>query len=147
MAGQQLQRVASGLVRARKPAEAHIVTRRILHAIKDAFLAQAKNKVVLQLGVHAHGDVVRPQLQVGVLLEDAEVILDLSLSAQCVEGSGCNHAARTADFLDSLDVLNDALSFGVDDTNQKRDAAVDDANNLTLDLLTTLRGRESNLTG
>ena len=139
--------MSGGLVRAAQPTERDVVAGGVLDAVDDAVAAQAHEQVGRELRVHAHGDVVRPQLQVGVLLEDAEVILDLSLSAQCVEGSGCNHAARTADFLDSLDVLNDALSFGVDDTNQKRDAAVDDADNLTLDLLTTLRGRESNLTG
>ena len=147
MAGQQLKRVASGLVRTRQPAEAHIVTGRILNAVKNAFLTQAKNKIVLQLRVDADGNVVGPQLKIGVLLEDAEVLFDLRLAAQCIEGSGCNDAQSSTDFFNCLDVLNNTLSFGIDHTNQQRNAAVDNANNLALDLLTTLGGRECNLTG
>ena len=110
VAGQQLKRVASGLVRTGQPAEAHIVTGGILNAVKNAFLTQAKNKIVLKLRVDADGNVVGPQLKTGVLLKDAEVLLDLCLAAQCIEGSGCNDAQSSTDFFNCLDVLNDTLS-------------------------------------
>jgi len=56
-------------------------------------------------------------------------------------------AGGPADLFHDLDVFQDALGLGVDDADQERDTAVDDAHGFTLDLCTTLGRREGDLTG
>ena len=73
--------------------------------------------------------------------------LDLGLAAEGVERGGRDDARSAADLFHGLDVLDDALGLGVDDADQERDAAVDDAHGLALDLGAALGGRERDLTG
>ena len=92
VAGEELERVTGSLVRAAQPAEGHVISGGVLDTVDDAVTTQAHEQVGRQLRVHAHGDVVGPQLEAGVLLEDAEVLLDLSFAAQGVERGGRDDA-------------------------------------------------------
>ena len=60
--------------------------------------------------------------------------LDLGLAAEGVERGGRDDAGGAADLFHGLDVLDDALGLGVDNADQERDAAVDDAHGFALDL-------------
>ena len=73
--------------------------------------------------------------------------LDLGLAAEGVEGGGRDDAGGAADLFHGLDILDDALGLGVDNADQQRDAAVDDAHGFALDLGAALGGREGDLTG
>ena len=75
------------------------------------------------------------------------MLLDLGFAAEGVERGGCDDAGGTADLFHDLDVFQDALGLGVDDADQERDAAVDDAHGFALDLGAALGGREGDLTG
>ena len=75
------------------------------------------------------------------------MLLDLGFAAEGIERGGCDDAGGTADLFHDLDIFQDALGLGVDDADQERDAAVDDAHGFALDLCTTLGRREGDLTG
>ena len=94
----------------------------------------------------AHGDVVGEDRQVELLVENAEVLLDLGHALEGVERAGGNEGVG-AEGLGLLALGEHALGLGVDDAHEDGDAVVDDADGLLDDLLTALVGREDDLTG
>ena len=92
----------------------------------------------------AHGDVVGEDGEVELLVQDAEVLLDLGHAAQGVERSSGDQDVG-AELLRDATVLEHALGLGIDDADHHRHAMVDDADGLGDDLATTLVGGEHDL--
>ena len=94
----------------------------------------------------ADRDVVGKDREVELLVQDAEVLLDLGHAAEGVEGRG-GHEGVGAELLGDLAVLEHALGLGVDDAHQDGHAVVDDADGLGDDLAAALVGGEDDLAG
>ena len=114
-------------------------------ASKDALGAELGKELPGELGVNADGNVIGKDGQVKLLVQDAEVLLDLGHAAQGVERSSGDQDVG-AELLRDATVLEHALGLGIDDADQNRHAVVDDADGLGDDLATTLVGGENDLT-
>ena len=88
MAGEQLKRMAGVLVFEHEPTEGDVIAGGVLHALEHAVFAEAYEHRGIELGVHAHGQVVGEQGQIGVLADVAEMALDLARAAECVKRCG-----------------------------------------------------------
>ena len=94
--------------------------------------------------MNAHGNVIGKDGQVELLVQDAEVLLDLGHALQGIERAGGDEGIG-AQLLSDLTVLNHALGLGIDDADQNRHAVIDDAHGLGDDLTATLVGGEDDL--
>ena len=92
----------------------------------------------------AYGNVVGEDGQVELLVQDAEVLLDLGHTLKGIERAGGDEGVG-AQLLSNLTVLDHAFGLGIDDADQNGHAVVDDANGLGDDLTTALVGRENDL--
>ncbi len=93
----------------------------------------------------ADGDVIGKDGQVELLVQDAEVLLDLGHALQGIERAGGDEGIG-AQLLGNLAVLDHALGLGIDDADQNRHAVIDDAHGLGDNLATALVGGEDDLT-
>ena len=91
--------------------------------------------------MNADGNVIGKDGQVKLLVQDAEVLLDLGHALQGIERAGGDKRIG-AQLLSDLTVLDHALGLGIDDADQDGHAMVDDTNGLGDDLATTLIGGE-----
>ena len=96
--------------------------------------------------MHAHGQVIGEERQLGVLANCAEVTLGLLGATQGVEGSRGDEAVD-ADSLGTLGLVDDAQGLHVDDAGQDGHAAAHDGDGLLKDVLTLGVGQEGNLAG
>ena len=144
VAGEQLQRMPRILVLQQQPAERHVVPRGVLHALQHAVLAQAHEHRGVELRVHAHGQVVGEQRQVGVFADGAEVTFHLFRAAEGVEGGGgheCVHAVAGR----ALGLVDHAQRLHVDDACQHRHAAVHHGHGLLQHVIALRIGEEGHL--
>ena len=95
--------------------------------------------------MHAYGNVISEDRQVKLLVQDAEVLLDLTHAAERVERGSC-HEGVDAELLGHAAMLDHAIGLGVDDAHEHRDAVVDDADSFLDDLIAALIGGEHDLT-
>ena len=144
MAGEQLQRMTGVLVFEHQPAEADVVAGGVLHALQHAVLAQTHQHGGVELGVHAHGQVVGEQRQVGMLADGAEVTLGLLRAAQGVERGGGDQRVD-AEALGTLGLIDHAQGFHVDDAGKHGHAMVHDGHGLLQHMVTLGVGEERNL--
>ena len=145
MAGEDAHRMAVLLVLLNEVAERDVIARGILDASQDALGAELGKELPGELGVNAHGNVVGEDGQVELLVQDAEMLLNLGHALQGIERAGGDKRIG-AQLLSDLTVLDHALGLGVDDADQDGNAVVDDADGLGDDLATTLVGGENDLT-
>lgn len=87
VAGEQAHRVAELLILLAEVTEGDVVARGVLHAGEHALGAELGQKLPGKLGVHADGDVIGEDRKVELLVEDAEVLLDLGKAAEGIEGA------------------------------------------------------------
>ena len=128
-------------------AEGHVVVGGVLHAGEHALLAKLDEQAARQLGVHAHGDVVGEQRQLGHgLVDEAEVALDLRQAAERVERAG-GHDRGRAELLRLLGVLDHTVGLGVDAADEHGHAAVDNLHDGLDDLAAAGVGAERDLAG
>ena len=127
-----------------EPAERHVVARGVLDALQDAVLAQRDEHRGIELGVHAHGQVVREQRQVSVLADRAEVALGLLGAAQRVERRG-RHDGVDAEALGALGLVDHAHGLHVDDAGEHGNALVDDGDRLLQHVVALSVGEEGDL--
>ena len=144
MAGEQLERMACVLVFEHEPAEGDVVAGGVLHALEHAVLAEAHEHRGVELGVHAHGQVVSEQRQVGVLADVAEVTLDLARAAKRVEWGGCDERVDAV-ALRALALVNNAQGFHVDDAGEHGHAMVHDGHSLLQHVIALGVGEEGDL--
>ena len=142
--GEDAHRMAVLLVLLNEVAERDVITRGILDASKDALGAELGKELPGELGVNADGNVIGKDGQVELLVQDAEVLLDLGHALQGIERAGGDKRIG-AQLLSDLTVLDHALGLGIDDADQDGHAVVDDTNGLGDDLATTLIGGENDL--
>ena len=142
--GEDAHRMAVLLVLLNEVAERDVITRGILDAGQDALGAELGKELPGELGVDAHGDVIGKDGQVELLVQDAEVLLDLGHALQGIERAGGDEGIG-AQLLGDLAVLDHALGLGVDDADQNRHTVIDDAHGLGDDLTTALIGGEDDL--
>ena len=142
--GEDAHRMAVLLVLLNEVAERDVITRGILDASKDALGAELGKELPGELGVNADGNVIGKDGQVELLVQDAEVLLDLGHALQGIERAGGDEGIG-AQLLGDLAVLNHALGLGIDDADQNRHTVVDDTNGLGDNLATALIGGEDDL--
>ncbi len=155
VAGEQAHRVAELLILLAEVAEGDVVTGGVLHAGEHALGAelgqklpgkQLGQKLPGKLGVHADGDVVGEDRKVELLVEDAEVLLDLGKAAEGIEGTRGNQDIG-AELLRTATMLEHALGLGVDYADKHGYRMIDDADRLADDLIAALVGGENDLAG
>ena len=143
--GEDGHRVTVLLVLLDEVAEADVIAGGVLDAGEHALGAELGKELPGELGVNAHGNVVGEDGQVELLVQDAEMLLNLGHALQGIERAGGDKRIG-AQLLSDLTVLDHALGLGVDDADQDGNAVVDDADGLGDDLATTLVGGENDLT-
>ena len=94
--------------------------------------------------MHASGQVVGKQRQVGVLADGAEVAFHLFGTAEGVEGGGC-HEGVHAVARRALGLVDHAHGFHVDDAREHRYAAVHHGDGLLQNVVALRVGEEGNL--
>ena len=121
--------MAGVLVFEHEPAEGDVVAGGVLHALEHAVFAEAHEHRGIELGVHAHGQVVGEQGQIGVLADVAEMTLDLARAAECVKRCGRDERVDAV-ALRALALVDDAQGLHVDDAGEHGHAMVHDGHGL-----------------
>ena len=132
------------LVLLNKIPEGNVIARRVLNACKNTLCAQTSKHLPRKLSVNADRNVIRKQRCVQLLVKDAEVLLNISWAAKCVERSGCYKSVCTQ-CEGTTTVLQDALGLGINDAHKNRNAVVNNADSLANNLITTLISCKDNL--